>query len=273
MIVGHSPDMGKCEKWQIQCSQCVQRRQYSWIFDKSRQLFEQKKKLFEGLDLMIITPSQWLADIVRHSFMKRYPVKVINNGIDLEVFKPVQSDFRQQYGIGNKKIVLGVSFGWDERKGLDVFINLAQRLSKDYKIVLVGTDGKVDKQLPKDILSIHRTHNQQELAEIYATANVFVNPTREENYPTVNMESLACGTPVLTFKTGGSPEIVDETCGSFVECDDIDDLEKKIIYICEDMPYSKEQCIKKANEFDKSERFKEYLELYERINITRTERN
>lgn len=262
--------MMKCDKWRTECSQCVQMREYSWFFDKSKGVFQKKKRLLEGLDLTIVTPSQWLADMVHQSFLKGYPVKVINNGIDLAIFKPIQSDFRQRYSIENKKIVLGVSFGWNARKGLDVFIDLAKILSSSYQIVLVGTDDKIDRQLPDSVISIHRTQNQQELAEIYSAADVFVNPTREENYPTVNIEAIACGTPVITFRTGGSPEILDETCGEVVNCDDIDALEKEIICICTDNSYSKEQCIEKAKEFDKNKRYKEYLALYERVIATGT---
>ena len=168
---------------------------------------------------------------------------MIHNGIDLGFFKPMPGIFREKYGLENKHVILGVSFGWGVRKGLDVFVELAQRLSGDYRIVLVGTDNNVDKLLPPNIISIHRTQNQQELAEIYSAADVFVNPTREENYPTVNMEALACGTPVLTFQTGGSPEMLDETCGSVVACDDVDALEREIIRICTDKPFSKESCL------------------------------
>lgn len=128
--------------------------------------------------------------------------------------------------------------------------------------MLVGTDDQVDKQLPDNIISIHRTQNQKELAEIYTAADLFVNPTREENYPTVNMESIACGTPVLTFRTGGSPEILDDTCGAVVDCDDVDAMEREIIRICEQSPYSQEACLNKAKEFDMSDRFKEYIDLY-----------
>ena len=127
------------------------------------------------------------------------------------------------------------------------------------------TDDNVDKQLPANIISIHRTQNQTELAEIYTAADVFTNPTREENYPTVNMESLACGTPVITFKTGGSPEILDETCGSVVPCDDIDAMEMEIRRICEEKPYSKEACLNRAKSFDMNERFEEYVELYKEL--------
>ena len=254
-----------CNKWQSQCADCVQRRQYSWFFDRSKELFEKKKKLFENLDLTIVTPSWWLADIVRQSFFKEYPIKIIHNGIDLDVFKPVKSSFQQKYNIENRKIILGVSFEWEERKGLDIFVKLAKRLPSDYKIVLVGTDTKIDKRLPEEILSIHRTQNQEELAEIYSAPDVFVNPTREDNYPTVNMEAVSCGTPVITFRTGGSPETLDESCGVVVNYNDIDTLEKEIVRICVDKPYSVEQCVNKAQEFDKNKKFKEYTELYEGI--------
>lgn len=263
--------MAKCSKWQSQCTQCVQKRTYSWFADQSTKLFEKKKELFDGLDLTVVTPSRWLAGLVEQSFLKNYPVEVINNGIDLNVFRPNEGDFRRRYGLGDQKIVLGVAFGWDERKGLDVFIHLARRLPNDYKIVLVGIDGKTAKSLPEGVISIPRTQNQQELAEIYSAADLFVNPTREENYPTVNMEAIACGTPVLTFCTGGSPEMLDDTCGSVVDCDDVDALEGEIIRICTDKPYSVAQCINKAKGFHKDKRFKEYLKLYERIDAARAE--
>lgn len=167
----------------------------------------------------------------------------------------------------DKKIMLlGVAFGWGERKGLDVFIELANRLDKDkYQIVLVGTDEKVDKLLPPNIISIHRTQNQKELAEIYTAADVFVNPTREDNYPTVNMEALACGTPVITFKTGGSPEMLDDTCGLVVGQEDINGLVEAIKRVVVDKSLSNDACLKKAMEFDQNLCFSEYLELYRKI--------
>ncbi len=271
-FTGYCPHfiMAKCDKWLSGCGKCILKKKYSWLFDKSKSNLKKKRDALNGVDLTVVTPSKWLADLVRKSFLKDCNVMVINNGIDLGIFKPVQSDFRKKHGLENQKIVLGVSFGWSENKGLDVFIKLSEKLPDNYKIVLVGTNEKSDLQLPDGIISIHRTQNQQELAEIYTAADVFVNPTREENYPTVNMEAIACGTPVVTFKTGGSPEMLDETCGSVVECDDINALEKEIIRICTDKPYSKENCIKKSKGFDKNERFKEYLDLYERINTSRT---
>ena len=255
-------DMVNCDKWQTECKKCPKAKQSTWFFDKSNKLFNKKKELFEGLNLTIITPSQWLADIVKQSFLREYPVKVINNGIDLKLFKPTESDFRKKYNLLDKYILLGVAFDWGERKGLDVFIELSKRLDEKHQIVLVGTNDNIDKQLPKNIISIHRTQNQQELAEIYTAVNLFVNPTREENFPTVNIESLACGTPVLTFNTGGSPEIIDETCGMSVTKNDIDGLCSEILRIKSEKPYSPAACIEKAKSFNANEKFKEYLRLY-----------
>ena len=257
-------DMINCEKWQHVCNKCPQVKEYSWFFDRSQVIFNKKKELFSDLDLTIITPSEWLKEQVGKSFLKNYPVIVINNGINTSIFKPTQSDFQDKYNCNGKYIVLGVSFSWDYKKGLDVFVELANRMGNRYQIVLVGTNDEIDKKLPENIISIHRTQNQTELAEIYTAADVFVNPTREENYPTVNMEAIACGTPVVTFCTGGSPEIITGECGSVVKKDDIDALEKEIKRICIDNPYSAEGCVKYSKIFDSVKRYEKYLELYRR---------
>lgn len=252
-----------CEKWKTGCNNCEQRKKSSWLFDRSDELYRRKKDIFGGLDLTIITPSQWLADLVKQSFLKQYPIRVINNGIDLSVFKPTKSDFRERYHIKSDQcVLLGVAFNWGNRKGLDMFINLAERLdSNRYKIVLVGTNDDVDKTLPNNIISIHRTHDAKALAEIYTSADLFVNPTREDNFPTVNLEALACGTPVVTFKTGGSPECIDESCGFVVPLDDYDSLERTIINEMQERSISSEACMKRASLFDKNICFEKYVRL------------
>jgi glycosyltransferase involved in cell wall biosynthesis len=267
-FTGHCPyfTIAKCDKWKTGCHHCPQPEIYPKMYlDTSKQMYNLKKSWFTGIeDMTIATPSKWLGDLVKESFLKDYPIKVINNGIDLSVFTPRESNFRSRYGLENKKILLGVSFDWGYRKGLDVFIELSKRLDPEkYQIVLVGTNKMVDEQLPGNILSIHGTENQIQLAEIYTAADLFVNPTREEVLGLVNIESLACTTPVLTFRTGGSPECIDSTCGSVVEVDDVDALEKEILRICQDNPYSKEACLERAKNFDMYDRFKEYIKLYE----------
>ncbi len=269
-------DMVNCSKWQTECNCCPNRSlDEVTIFDNSLKMHRLKKRLFCGVkNMVLVTPSRWLYGEVKKSFLSDYPARFINNGIDLSVFKPAESDFRKKYGVKpHQLLLLGVAFVWTEGKGLDVFIDLANRLNERYRIVLVGTNETVDKALPDSIISIHRTDNQNELAEIYSAADLFVNPTREEMFGLVNVEALACGTPVLTFNTGGSPETVDETCGSVVAKNDIDAMEKEIIRICETKPYSREACLERAKKFDKNDKFKEYIDLYEAIMDDRTSEN
>lgn len=258
-------DLTQCNKWQNGCGECpYPKNSYPEAkIDTSRMMWNLKKSWFTGLEkCTIVAPSHWLADLVKKSFLKEYSIKVINNGIDLSVFKPTENNFRERFGLVGKKIVLGVAFGWGKRKGLDIFIELSRRLPEEYRIVLVGTNNEVDAQLTSNFLSIHRTQNQGELVEIYTAADVFANPTREEVLGLVNVESLACGTPVVTFNTGGSPECIDETCGSVVNCDDVDAMEIEIRRICDEKPYSKEACLKRAMLFDMNNRYAEYVNLY-----------
>lgn len=254
--------MCKCEKWKEKCFSCQQKREYTWFLDRSTSNFDKKQELFSRLDLRIITPSKWLAEVVKESFLKDYPITVINNGIDLSVFKPTESSFRQKYKISQKQfLILGVAFGWDKRKGLDVFLQLHKEMDSDiFRFALIGTDNRIDQSLPKDIISIHRTENQLELAEIYTAADVFVNPTREENYPTVNMEAIACGTPVVTFNTGGSPEILSEITGKVIYSNTSAELKQEIIKIYYQRPYETEDCVNEARKFDQNKKFQEYVE-------------
>lgn len=261
--------MVECDKWKYGCGDCPQPDCYppAW-FDKTAFMWKKKRKWFSDVkNMTIVTPSQWLANLCKQSFLKNYTIKVINNGIDLDVFKPVASNFREKYNISkDKTILLGVAFGWGPRKGLDSFIELSKRIDQSsYQIILVGTDDRIDKKLPKEIISIHKTSNQAELAEIYTAANVFVNPTMEENYPTVNMEALACGTPVVTYRTGGSPEIIDDTCGRCVERGDFESLVNMIETMSDKSLISSKACLDKSKEFSKKDRIMEYISLYEKI--------
>ena len=256
-----------CEKWKTGCFSCPQLREYPQSYvDCSKSMYQKKKEWFTGVEnLTIVTPSAWLADLVKQSFLQEYPVKIIQNGINLSVFSPTASDFKKRYGIEGKHLILGVSLGWSDSKGLDVFVELAKRLGEEYAILLVGTDEKTDKLLPKNVISIHRTQNVKELAELYSAADVLVNPTREDTFPTVNIEALACGTPVVTFRSGGSPECIDESCGVVVEKNNVDEMERQIKRVCEDKPFTKEACVARAKQFDKKNKFNEYVKLYEKL--------
>ena len=257
-------DLVGCDRWKNGCGSCPQKGMALW--DIASHMYRHKQKMLAGIENMtIVTPSQWLADLVGQSHLRNYPIRVVHNGIDLSVFRPTDSAFRETHGLLDKKVILGVAFDWGKRKGLDVFLELAEKLPGDYRIVLVGTNDQIDAMLPDTVISIHKTHNQQELAAIYSAADVFVNSTREENYPTVNMEALACGTPVVTFRTGGSPEMIDASCGCIVERDDVDDMIRQILRVCEERPYSAEACLESAKAFDRNDRFDEYIQLYEEL--------
>lgn len=252
----------RCDKWKTGCHNCPQYKEYpASFYDNTKRMWKLKKKWFTGIgNMTIVTPSKWLAELAKESYLKEYPIEVINNGIDLDVFKPTPSNFRERYGIpAETHIVLGV---WGYRKGLDCFVEMAEKLGEQYQIVLVGTDDEIDKNLPQNIISIHRTQNQKELAEIYSAADVFAMPTREENYPTVNMEAIACGTPVVTFDTGGSPEMLNEKVGRVVPVDDVNKMMSEIRKICENMRLSSEAFRSKAKEYIMEDRFLEYIDLY-----------
>lgn len=211
-----------CNKWQTLCRRCPQKKKYpaSLIFDNSEKNYKIKSKIFNGIsNLTIVTPSEWLAQLLKQSFFKDYPVKVINNGIDLTVFKPTPSDFKEKNNLLDKKIILGVASVWDARKGLNDFVELSKLLDDAYKIVLVGISETQKRNLPTNILTISRTNSISELAEIYSASYVLFNPTYEDNYPTVNLEAQACGTPVITYNSGGSAESVPD--GNVVEKADI----------------------------------------------------
>ena len=258
--------MEKCEKWKTGCHDCPRYRiyPYTWV-DRTRKMWQLKKDWFSGVkNMVIVTPSEWLANLVRQSFLREYEVKVIHNGIDLSIFKPTYGNFRKKYGLEGKKIVLGVASGWSERKGLDVLVQLSETLPEEYKVVIVGTTEEVDRKLPPNILSIHRTHNQKELAELYTAADVFANPTREETFGLVNVEAIACGTPVVTFNVGGTSETVNENTGIVVDCDDfeamknaITELTSKEIQFC--------HCKNHAEKFSVENKFQEYIELYKKL--------
>lgn len=202
-------EMAKCFKWKKECYNCpmLNDRPIAYV-DRTNWLLKKKKELLFDLDLTVVTPSEWLAKYVKESFLKDKSIYVINNGIDLNVFKKTNSDFRKKYNVENKRIILGVASTWSKRKGIDDFIKLANIIDDTYKIVLVGLSKKQLNIIPDNIIGITRTENQEELAGIYSTADVLLNPTYEDTYPTINLEAIACGTPVLTYDTGGSPEFL-----------------------------------------------------------------
>lgn len=255
----HFENVG-CFRWHSQCHNCPLK--YSLQLDKSSRNFNLKKEYFAGLGnrLTIVPCSQWLASYVRDSFLGNTRINVIYNGIDINQFTAAGD---------RERMVLGVSNVWPEYKGLSDFILLRSLLPGDIKITLVGLTKSQIANLPKGIIGIERTANANGLVELYQKSIAFVNPTRNDTFPTVNLEALACGTPVITYETGGSPEAIDENTGIVVPKGDIRALADAIIYAINN-PFSSDACRKRALEnFDKDKQFRKYIDLYNSILNTR----
>lgn len=221
--------LANCQKWKDGCYECPNKHKYpkSICFDNSKNNFLMKKDCFLGVeDMTIIAPSNWLKSIVANSFLNNYRIEVINNEIDKNVFKPTKSDFRKKYNLENKRIILGVASVWTKTKGIFDFLKLSKKITDNYIIVLVGKQVEKNVRKNKNILFIDRTNNQNELAKIYSAADIFVNLSYEDNYPTVLLESLACGVKSITYDVGGCPEIVKDR-NMIVDVGDID----KILFI------------------------------------------
>ena len=265
-FTGHCPyfDYVQCEKWKTGCHNCQQKSHHptSWLLDNSKWNWNRKKDLFTKQNMTIVTPSEWLAELVKESFLKDCNITVINNGIDLNNFKPTTGLLIKKLGLEDKKIVLGVSSTWVKSKGIEDFYALANILPEEYQVVLVGLSEKQISALPSNIVGVERTDSVQQLAELYTAATVFVNPTYEDNYPTTNVEAIACGTPVVTYLTGGSAEIVEKSgMGAIVNQGDIIGLknavleaDKKVYQLLNLHELCSQECA-----------FKKYVDLYSDI--------
>ncbi|MDR3610697.1 MAG: glycosyltransferase [Ignavibacteriaceae bacterium] len=261
-------DNVNCFKWQNGCYNCPNKGAYptSWFKDNSNLNYKQKKILFNSVPwISIVSPSQWLADHLSKSFLGGYPISMIRNGIDLGIFYPHNSEsIKAKIGIGKKFMLLGVASVWDKRKGLEDFIKLNELISNDMTIVLVGLSQKQLKSLPKSMIGIARTENIEELTEFYSAADVFLNPTWVDNCPITNSEALACGTPVVTYRTGGSPESINDQSGIVVQKGNIHSLYSAIMEIrAKGKSYYSKACIQRASElYNKDIKYQEYIDLY-----------
>lgn len=260
-----------CEKWKVGCNECILRRGIK--LDNSKRNYILKKDLFTSIKSMTIVPvSEWLGNLMQNSFLSRNKVQVIHNGIDIKTFAPnTNSSIRKRFFIGDKKIVLGVASEWSVRKGLSDLIKLSSFLPKEeYIILIVGKllGAKAEQHEGGcEMVFIDRTQNITELVEIYSSAMVYVNPTYQDNYPTTNLEAMACGTPVITYDTGGSPEAVTNETGWVIEQNNIHGIAKIIKELSsmskEERLIQRKKCRERAEKhFDKDICFNEYLRLY-----------
>ena len=205
-----------CDKWRTGCHDCPQKGSYpaSFLRDNSCGNFEKKKALFTGVpNLTLTVPSYWLESRVKQSFLRDYPVEVVYNTINTELFKPTPGDFRKKHGLEKKKVILGVASVWDERKGLKDFIALSEKLDDRYQIVLIGLTEAQIAALPANILGLPRTNSMRELAQAYTAADVFVNPSAEETFGMTAMEARCCGTEAIVYQDTACEEIVNRFGG------------------------------------------------------------
>ena len=209
-----------CDRWKTGCHHCPQKGRYpaSLLLDNSRGNYVNKQRIFTGIpNLQLIVPSHWLENLVKQSFLKDYPVEVVYNPINREIFRPTPSDFRQQHGLEDKRIILGVASVWDDRKGLEDFYALAKLLDDRYRIVLIGLTEAQIASLPPAILGLPRTDSMQQLAECYTAADLYVSPSTEETFGMTAMEARCCGTEAIVYKGTACEEIVNRFGGIAVD--------------------------------------------------------
>lgn len=248
-----------CEKWKKECHSCEEIRRYpsSYLKDSSKKNYEEKRKLFTGLkNMVIVTPSQWLCNQVKMSFLSEYPIYVINNGIDLAIFK------KKNVEVPAKKIILNVTDGKDLRKGYKDIIKLRKLLSEEYLLIIVGVNAS-KKEHYKGIEFINRTDSVEKLVEYYNMATYLINPTYEDTFPTINMEAIACGTPVITYAAGGSPEVIGENCGAIIPVGDVESMAYAIMNNIGDS----DACVRESVKFDKLHKYQEYYELFKKMMV------
>lgn len=262
-ITGHCIT-GLCQHYYTKCGNCPRIKEYpKTLIDVSKLNYRKKKKMFLSVDLnstSIISPSKWLYNLVENSFLQVENLYHIPNGIDLDVFKPTNSDLRAHYNLLNKKVYLAVASSWEIYKGAKYLYELTKYLNDSEMIVIIGKNN--DKELVNNskLIHIERTEDRIELAKWYTLADVFVNPTIGDNFPTVNIEALACGTPVVTFNTGGSPESIGH-CGFVVYNKDAENLKIGIETVLS-KDITSNECTEQAKLYNKYERYNEYINLF-----------
>ena len=258
-----------CDKWKSKCYDCPITNEYpfSWNKHNVTKNFERKKEVFTSIkdNLTIVTPSYWLEEQVKQSFLKECKVMTIHNGINLNDFKYTESSFRKKYHLEDSFIVLAVASVWDTTKGIEDLKELANSLPENIKLVVVGGTLSSNTTTIENALCIPRTNTVKELCEIYSASDAFINLTKQDTFPTVNIEALACGLPAITYKTGGSPEILTEKTGIVVEKNNIEKMKEVLNELSKNNSFKKEDCIEVASHYSLDNMYEAYLKLYEEI--------
>lgn len=260
-----------CDKWKTDCFSCPLKSSYpSSLVDRSRRNFRLKKYLFTSLkNVTIVSASHWLGNIIKESYLSKYPVHIIPNGIDTEIFAPKSNidSVKKKYRLEGKFIIMGVGTIWGPEKGLYDYFKLRESLTDDYAIVLVGLSEKQIKNLPFGITGISRTNNIEELAQLYSSADVITSLSYLEAFGLTPVEGFACGTPAIVYNCTSTPELITPETGLVVEPGDINQIVSAIETIkARGKSYYSENCRKQAESlYKKEDRFGDYLRLYESL--------
>lgn len=257
----------ECTNYKIGCGNCPALKDYpkSIFFDKTKKMFAKKYNVLRDMNFTIVTPSQWLADRVKESFLKNKSIRVIHNGVDTEkVFycrSKAETDFiKQKYMLDDRPIVLSVAPNiMDTRKGGRFVLKIAENMvDKNIQFVLVGADET--KKIGTNVLLINRTKNQDELATWYTIAKVFLICSKKENFPTTCLEAFCCGTPVVGIDEGGTKETVPEPFGAFG--DGYEFIKNKLEYYLDNSFDRKEMERVARSMYSKKVFYNQYYEIY-----------
>lgn len=254
-----------CDRWQTACHHCPQLRGYPTCIgaDGSARNYRRRRKLFTDVpNMTLAVPCRWMGELVSHSFLANHPVRVVYNGVNRDVFRPIPSDIRQKHGITEPYVALAVASEWEERKGVRHLPEIAASLGGEYRLVVLGLSKAQIEALPNGVLGLPRTASPRELVAWYTAADCFVNPTLEDNMPLVNLEAMACGTPVAVFATGGCPECIAKGCGIVAPRGDVPALVQAVQQLAPQKATMREACLAQAAAFDAMETAKNYFTLY-----------
>lgn len=258
----------KCDKWQTSCGSCPLNKseQPSLFFDCTSKVLEDKTKhLLKLKNLTLVGCSEWIANEAKKSKLQSANIQVVYNGVDTAIFTPHDSQIRNELGIENQFVILGMADKWCLEQNRDVVERLITSQDSNTKFVIVGCKEEQKEHFKSfnNVLALGYITDRNKLSDIYSAADVFVNLTRADTLPTVNMESICCGTPVITFNCCGGPELVDKDCGFIVEEGNVEQLISCVEAI-KQQPLTFD--VQKQHEkFNKNECYKKYLEVYKNI--------